>query len=424
LWLSAIVIAAVYMIAFVHGSTWSTASCKSASTVAAQSDAMSVHTRGDKLRDELGDRDDDADDWTDSIGPATSADTLAPTTSVDATTSVASARAASAAVPTVAAPAAGARAGHAQTAERRVIAYSLYGDRPKYVDGALRNAELVQRVFPGWIARFYVDSRTVPLRVLRGLRARGAEVVEVDTSKVRDQHMFWRFWVAADPTVDRYISRDSDSRLLPRDFAAVSEWIDSGRPFHIVRDHPSHSNYPISGGLWGGTRDAVPQMLQLIEAFPTDSNYLTDMNFLNERVWPLARERSLQHDAFSCDRFGARPFPMARSADGEHVGQVFEEGERPRQADVELLLNAASPLACRHPADAPTRGNARAAAEPTADAERRPGRRGPEALAWCKRAEAKYGIVPGSSWGTASLAMQDRWSDYGCDVALAAVLSG
>jgi hypothetical protein len=40
-------------------------------------------------------------------------------------------------------------------------------------------------------------------------------------AKHGNQSMFWRFWAAADPTVERFISRDSDSRLMARDATAV-----------------------------------------------------------------------------------------------------------------------------------------------------------------------------------------------------------
>ena len=39
--------------------------------------------------------------------------------------------------------------------------------------------------------------------------------------------MFWRFLVADDPSVDRFIVRDSDSRLNARDAFAVVDWIRS-----------------------------------------------------------------------------------------------------------------------------------------------------------------------------------------------------
>ena len=139
--------------------------------------------------------------------------------------------------------------------------------------GAVRNAELISSVFPGWTARFYIDLGTVPAAVVNALRKNGAELVPIDMAKHGTQSMFWRFWAAADPDVERFISRDVDSRLMPRDYVAVTEWIRSGRKFHVVRDHPSHSLYPMSGGLWGCVRGALPNVMELIASFPTDSKY-------------------------------------------------------------------------------------------------------------------------------------------------------
>jgi len=65
--------------------------------------------------------------------------------------------------------------------------------------------------------------------------------------------------VLDDESVDKFIVRDSDSRFTPRDAAAVADWLKQGADyaFHCIRDHPSHSWYPISGGLWGGRRAAL-----------------------------------------------------------------------------------------------------------------------------------------------------------------------
>jgi hypothetical protein len=52
--------------------------------------------------------------------------------------------------------------------------------------------------------------------------------------RMRQQHgggiegMFWRFMVADDKTVDRYIVRDGDSRVSKREALAVDDWIVSG----------------------------------------------------------------------------------------------------------------------------------------------------------------------------------------------------
>jgi hypothetical protein len=88
--------------------------------------------------------------------------------------------------------------------------------------------------------------------------------------------------VAGDPEVDRYIIRDCDSRLNPRERLAVEEWIGSGKRIHSIRDHPNHDR-PLNGGLWGGVKGAVPDMEQLVKGFSGTrrDKYMGDLDFLN-----------------------------------------------------------------------------------------------------------------------------------------------
>ena len=66
-----------------------------------------------------------------------------------------------------------------------------------------------------------------------------------------------------------------------------------------MRDHPSHSDWPMSGGMWGGTRDAMPDMMDTIKKNAHSDAYVMDMQFLKDSVWPRANDAILQHDAFS-----------------------------------------------------------------------------------------------------------------------------
>ena len=77
--------------------------------------------------------------------------------------------------------------------------------------------------------RVYLDS-TVPQPVVAQLERLGVQMVRMDDKSMAGGigGMFWRFLVAADPGVDRYIIRDSDSRLNTRERLAVEEWISSG----------------------------------------------------------------------------------------------------------------------------------------------------------------------------------------------------
>jgi len=217
-----------------------------------------------------------------------------------------------------------------------VVSYSLYGSNPRYTDGAVANAQLMPEVYPGWQMRVYYDS-TVPEHILTKLGAYSyANLVRGDPTL---SPMLWRFLVASDYTVNRYVVRDIDSRLSGREKAAVNEWINSSNAFHVMRDHPSHSNYAMSGGMWGGTKEAFPHMKDLLGGI--GSEYIADMNFLTKMVWPIAKQSIMQHDAFGChsSKWGkTQPFPSIRLG-AEHVGSVYVGGNM-RQGDVDILKNA------------------------------------------------------------------------------------
>ena len=131
----------------------------------------------------------------------------------------------------------------------KVISFSLWGDKPKYTAGALRNAELAEVLFPAWTCRYYV-ARSVPKQVVSELRSRpNTEITHVDC--VGDwTGMFWRFRPCSDPSVEVMLSRDADSRLSMREREAVDQWLRGKYGFHILRDHPQHGT-PILGGMWG-----------------------------------------------------------------------------------------------------------------------------------------------------------------------------
>lgn len=213
--------------------------------------------------------------------------------------------------------------------ERNVIAYSLWGSNRRYIEGAYRNAWLVRDLYPGWTCRFYCDV-TVPQRVRSTLEKLGCQlVVAQQPPKQFYEGYFWRFMVWSDPQVDRFLIRDSDSLLSVREKAAVDEWLQSNRSFHVMRDFYGHTEL-ILAGMWGGVAGRLPPIQELITAFrPTGSvARAIDQMFLRQMVWPLIRSDVLIHDSIYA-LFGARPFPThAWCQPGFHVGQDFAATER------------------------------------------------------------------------------------------------
>ena len=212
---------------------------------------------------------------------------------------------------------------------KKIISYSLWGHDPRYTNGAIRNAELAKEVYPGWEVRFYCGT-SVPLGAIEKLISLNASVIKVDEPG-NWAGMFWRFSAISDLDVDVMLSRDTDSRLTYREKAAVDEWLESDKLFHIMRDHPEHNTH-ILGGMWGARKPILQDMDQLISSYTKGDFWQVDQNFLREVVVPRVEHTLHIHDEF----FSRSPFPTTRHGD-EFVGQVFDESEQTIQEHIEIL---------------------------------------------------------------------------------------
>ena len=161
------------------------------------------------------------------------------------------------------------------------VSFSLWGDESKYTLGIIENAKLMPEVYPGWVMRVYVSRGHYIIPWLLDL---DVEVFEMDPAK-GSFGMFWRFLAAACSDFPRVIVRDADSRINPREAAAVEEWIRSGKSLHVMRDHYWHLQKPIIGGCWG-IKTGVFDMVNAINAWPHNFRYDDDEAFLADLVWP------------------------------------------------------------------------------------------------------------------------------------------
>lgn len=144
-----------------------------------------------------------------------------------------------------------------------LIVFALWGDNPLYVKGMIENIKLAQQHYPGWTVRVYVDRP-------RGLTAYGSHVQEIVRGLSNGSAgMFWRYEAAADPNYHYIIFRDADSRINPREVAAVVEWIESGKTLHLMRDHPHHKNWHVMGGMWGIKGGVLPGIVKDINKWLT-----------------------------------------------------------------------------------------------------------------------------------------------------------
>ena len=119
-----------------------------------------------------------------------------------------------------------------------------------YNVGAIRNAQLIPHIYPDWQGWFHVSS-SVPQETIDQLNSFDHVKVISAGDESNWVCQLWRTLpVSIDSNVEIMISRDTDCRLNLREKHAVDEWLDSGEPFHLMRDHPYHT-VPIMGGMWG-----------------------------------------------------------------------------------------------------------------------------------------------------------------------------
>jgi tetratricopeptide (TPR) repeat protein len=216
--------------------------------------------------------------------------------------------------------------------KQNVIAFSLWGAAPRYLRGAIDNALAAARVYPDWTLRYFVDD-TVPANVLGALQELGVDIrVEAARQNIK-QRLGWRFKVADDPKVGRFLVRDIDSVINLREKAAVDAWMASDRWFHSMRDWWTHTDLLLAG-MWGGVAGILPPLWPMLQAYtPIEVETPNiDQWFLRDKVWRYVRQSCVVHDrCFTAT--DAQPWPVPPGHG--HVGE--DEFTAGRQAQEERL---------------------------------------------------------------------------------------
>jgi len=88
----------------------------------------------------------------------------------------------------------------------KLISFCLWGDNPKYTEGAIKNAELAKEIFPEWTCRFYVGQSVSSIVKMRLEMNDNTQIVEVPEWG-NWKGMFWRFWPASEKDAEVIISR-------------------------------------------------------------------------------------------------------------------------------------------------------------------------------------------------------------------------
>jgi len=224
-----------------------------------------------------------------------------------------------------------------------IISFSLWGNLPEYMIGALENIELAKEYYPIWKCRFYFDS-SVDKEWITKISDAGGETVFIENVLGPWHGMFWRFLANDDPDVDAYIVRDADSRLNVREKVAVDEWMNSDKTFHVMHDHPCHRNTAIMGGMWGCKKGIIDDMGGRVERWGKYHRKGIDQSFLEADIWPLVKDNTMSHlgycwDARKWGHFKKFPPHAELKFNGTFVGECYDEENNVKEKDRQRALN-------------------------------------------------------------------------------------
>lgn len=226
---------------------------------------------------------------------------------------------------------------------KRVISFSLWGNNPTYTIGSIKNADLALHYYPDFECWFYIHKDSVPDEIIEQLVIKPNVKIIFKTGNLNDQKpMTWRFESIDDPEVEINMSRDTDTRILLREKLAADEWIESGKMFHIMRDHPHHMNkqYPIMAGMFGTRKiKSVRDWRSRINKQKIKDRY-DDQRFLNETIYPLIKKDCLIHSSFGkLFNEEVMPFPIDYCKNYLFVGGYVYHDETVSKKHCDILMN-------------------------------------------------------------------------------------
>ena len=223
---------------------------------------------------------------------------------------------------------------------RKIISMSLWGTDKMYLCGVIANVKNAKEVYPGWDIILYCDypiSKTHEVHALE--YEQGCIIITnpywVPEENIGFEGLFWRFKPVYEWFADAVIVRDADARVGFREADAVNEWLESGKMFHSMRDHPNHKNH-IMGGMWGCRptkqfRKMFKSCMQKFLSRLEDVKFNDDQIFLNTIIYPRIKTADiLVHSSFF--RFEDEQttnFKVERNGIFDFVGNKYKDDGTP-----------------------------------------------------------------------------------------------
>ena len=226
---------------------------------------------------------------------------------------------------------------------KKVISFCLWGDNPTYNIGAIKNAELAYKYYPDFEYWYYIHTPTVPIETIKQLeQLQNVKIIKKYEDLSISKPLTWRFEPIDDPDVEVMISRDTDTRILLREKLAVDEWLQSGKIFHIMRDHPHHYNInqKIFAGMFGTKKiQNINWKTFCNMSIQVGTNY--DQILLHNYIYPLIKNDVIVHTSFYLDLNElSYKFPIDFDNKYCFVGEYVYADESRSQFHIDELIKA------------------------------------------------------------------------------------
>jgi hypothetical protein len=223
---------------------------------------------------------------------------------------------------------------------KKVLSFSLWGNNKTYTIGAIKNADLALTMYPDFECWFYIHKQTVPKNIIDELQKRkNVKIIFKDGKLNIVKPAMWRFLSIDDKDVYINLSRDTDTRILEREVAAVNEWIESNKTFHIIRDHPHHKQKILAGTFGTKKINNIKSWKKLIDDYKQIPDKQYDQIFLAKYIYPEIKDDVLIHATFNKTEGDiCKEFPLDYD-DFKHVGEYVYWDDKRSQLHIDILKN-------------------------------------------------------------------------------------
>jgi GR25 family glycosyltransferase involved in LPS biosynthesis len=227
----------------------------------------------------------------------------------------------------------------------KVISFCLWGNEKKYTIGLIQNIKLVSKFYPDWKCWIYVHVQTVNENYINILKSFDNVRIFLKSDPVvrSKRFMLWRLEPILNFSVERFISRDTDTRISPREVLAVIDWIDSNKTLHIMRDHPQH--YPkILGGMYGvkcsKNLNDFDWIFDIEKYYIENGEEMDDQGYLEKTFYNMFQNDRIIHDEIKkYEGDECKNFSLPFEKNGHFVGCYIYEDESTDDITSKVLLD-------------------------------------------------------------------------------------